>query len=441
MSVLVNCSCGKQLRVRDEHLGKQIRCPECGTIQVAGGFPETRPGFGGTSAPSDDSADLSLVRFACDNCGKTMQAKAEYAGRQTRCPGCQSVVTIQGVPTSPSADTSGLRLPQYQKPRRPPVAQLQAYILGAILLLVVLAGVGAFFWLRPGGFADTSVTDLDLIPADAQVVISVRVADVWNKPLIQQILKSSPLFMAAARDLKGGGDQMGADGFERFTLVVQDGDNLLIWGAFQLNRPTDPGRFPTDLENRAVGRKIVTKSAGGKTYYLAQMQEFGMAGDETLAFCLYHPRLMVFGYEAEVVKVLERGKDVVKEGPMADVIKRAAGREPLVGGFALNREIMTGLADSLKTQIDEPCDAVADIQKILLIGAIEQNVDFEFSTMLPDAAKAEQIKKVMEAGKTKLSFMLGLARLGVPAPSSPSSKQPRSPSKRRQSARLTTRPK
>lgn len=34
MTVAVTCQCGKQLRVREEFLGKKVRCPECQTIMV-----------------------------------------------------------------------------------------------------------------------------------------------------------------------------------------------------------------------------------------------------------------------------------------------------------------------------------------------------------------------------------------------------------------------
>lgn len=35
MPVTVTCQCGKQLRIRDEHVGKKVRCPECQTVFTA----------------------------------------------------------------------------------------------------------------------------------------------------------------------------------------------------------------------------------------------------------------------------------------------------------------------------------------------------------------------------------------------------------------------
>lgn len=58
------------------------------------------------------------INFACEQCGKQMQAKEEFGGRRMRCPGCGTVLTIPA-PPKPMAP------PPAPPSRRPPAAHLE----------------------------------------------------------------------------------------------------------------------------------------------------------------------------------------------------------------------------------------------------------------------------------------------------------------------------
>ncbi len=177
-----------------------------------------------------------------------------------------------------------------------------------------------------------------------------------------------------------------------------------------------PLRFPNDLQAQSADGQIETKSAGGRTYYLVKLPpQLGGFGNEQLAFSLIHDRLCICGYEGNIVNVLERGTNVAKEGRLADVLKQAAGNEPLVFGLLPQVEWMAELANELKQQIDEPCDAIAEIQKLTLIGTLDKNLALELSATLPDGQKAELVVTALDAGRRKLGVMLGFAKLGFPA--------------------------
>ncbi len=45
MAIIVRCSCGKKIRVEDKLLGKRVRCPGCGVIQVAQAPPADKPAW------------------------------------------------------------------------------------------------------------------------------------------------------------------------------------------------------------------------------------------------------------------------------------------------------------------------------------------------------------------------------------------------------------
>jgi DNA-directed RNA polymerase subunit RPC12/RpoP len=34
MAIKVACACGKKLSVKDEHAGKRVKCPACGSVLV-----------------------------------------------------------------------------------------------------------------------------------------------------------------------------------------------------------------------------------------------------------------------------------------------------------------------------------------------------------------------------------------------------------------------
>jgi hypothetical protein len=97
MPLLFSCQCGKQLRAPEEFAGRRIKCPNCQEVVTVPGAPAS--GNGAESSPPPDSGRAGtaaeMVRFTCD-CGTHMQAKREYAGRHTRCPGCQAVLLIPG---------------------------------------------------------------------------------------------------------------------------------------------------------------------------------------------------------------------------------------------------------------------------------------------------------------------------------------------------------
>src|SRR5579883_2809052 len=94
MPVPVSCICGKAFRVADEYAGRKVKCPSCGGILAVTTAPTARPQETAWVAPTP-TAPPGMVRFSC-SCGKQMQAKAEYAGKSVRCPGCQSPVVVPG---------------------------------------------------------------------------------------------------------------------------------------------------------------------------------------------------------------------------------------------------------------------------------------------------------------------------------------------------------
>jgi predicted RNA-binding Zn-ribbon protein involved in translation (DUF1610 family) len=174
MTIQLTCSCGKRLRVPDNAAGKRAKCPACGKVgivpspvmaaTVAGGAPAA------SAAPHHEEEDV-MVRFWC-GCGTYLQALSRYVGRDVRCPRCGSVRSIPAVDEDEGSnghahglEARRLRFDAAHQRRPEPLDVAQEYAeekpkrkrrsawpwVIALLLLLLLGGGGFsawYFWLR-----------------------------------------------------------------------------------------------------------------------------------------------------------------------------------------------------------------------------------------------------------------------------------------------------
>src|SRR5436853_50369 len=120
------------------------------------------------------------IRFTCD-CGQTLAAGDEHAGKRVRCSACNAIKVVPGAP-----------------PAAVPVAAAPA---GLVLLLGV--GVWLLFFRgsgkpdNPDGSGDAAANAFfDAVPGDALGFASVRVAEVLKTDIGKKAL-------ALARELSG----------------------------------------------------------------------------------------------------------------------------------------------------------------------------------------------------------------------------------------------
>jgi membrane associated rhomboid family serine protease/DNA-directed RNA polymerase subunit RPC12/RpoP len=90
-------NCDQKLNVKDEHIGKRVKCPKCGIVGVV----------------PDDS---TTIKFHCKNCGKGIRVPQIYAGKKGKCPKCKNIVIIPGFESLSAVDS------HTDSPRRPPPA-------------------------------------------------------------------------------------------------------------------------------------------------------------------------------------------------------------------------------------------------------------------------------------------------------------------------------
>lgn len=109
------------------------------------------------------------VSFVCPDCGKTLKARMELAGKKVKCTQCGSAVVVPSVPVSESV------MPDQRK--------WWFLIAGGAVLTVSAAVVGVLLWVRSSDSASPSTeqpyqsqlqAEIDKVKADQSIEIDVR---------------------------------------------------------------------------------------------------------------------------------------------------------------------------------------------------------------------------------------------------------------------------
>jgi hypothetical protein len=69
MPITVTCTCGKQLRVKDEAAGKKGRCPTCKAVFTV---PEAAPAPRRSAGKPARKPSIAVGAFTCEGCGAPM---------------------------------------------------------------------------------------------------------------------------------------------------------------------------------------------------------------------------------------------------------------------------------------------------------------------------------------------------------------------------------
>ena len=456
MPVLLNCECGRQLRVPDELVGRRIKCPACGTPQTveaaapakASADPARRPTL--KTPPPDDVPEpaSSGIRFSCDGCGRQIKARAEYAGRATKCPGCGTSLRVP-VSASPSRTTSPSRRFEEtegrirsEPPRRPArparevpaveeveeVEELEAadeseeddrparrpkrrkgkgkakggssrrvwpWVAGAVglLLLLVGGGIGGYLLYQRARGSDALAT---YIPADATAFSTMRVADLSKSDSVKGFLRQ-----VAPNALRGpNGDILAnlekeaglklAD-FEQVSFVISDPNNQDIWWIIATTvNPYDRDRLLTN-----GGEKVEEATYQNKKYYYTTK-------NNRMALLFHDKRSFVMGPEPALKRCLDLAARKDVSGPLADAIKEARGsKDHVFVAFAPPRAEMQKARDNAKTPFFDGTPYLPLLE--LRSGVVTINVpggalDLTVRLSYPDAAKAQAAKDAAVKG-------------------------------------------
>ncbi|MFN4904267.1 MAG: hypothetical protein ACK5LQ_03485 [Planctomycetota bacterium] len=95
MAIEHTCQCGAKLKVKDELVGKKIKCPKCSeAIRLPAAV-----------VPSE------MISVSCQ-CGKAFKAKVSMAGKSFQCISCNRTIPIPGPANAASEDPDPLAMDQ-----------------------------------------------------------------------------------------------------------------------------------------------------------------------------------------------------------------------------------------------------------------------------------------------------------------------------------------
>src|SRR5262249_27750777 len=121
------------------------------------------------------------------------------------------------------------------------------FLVGGGVLLA--GGVALAVWLLMGG-GGGSTEDLALVSADAQVFVSVKVADFWESPTMKDARDALP---QKIKDQIAQGEKrsnMKISDMERFTLVGLDMDKQQMYMTFASSKLIDRKKSLQDIEQQ-----------------------------------------------------------------------------------------------------------------------------------------------------------------------------------------------
>jgi hypothetical protein len=360
MAVQVVCSCGKTLRVPDDS-SKRPRCPDCGADLTGG--PVT------TTAPPAEPAGRT-VRFPCSKCGRQLEALAEDAGCCTPCPGCKAQVLIP-------AD------------RRRRVLALALVVLG-----VVLAGAGVwwYFW-RQVGNDGPEVAALDLIPADAEGFVSVRLAEVWANPAVQNAVQAARERDPRQEDLATRLERntgLRPEELEQVHVIGVDRNWRHGWVVARTHASIDRPRVLSRLSNN---RRSVRHE--GRRYHLGHTDE-----GEELAVHFAGPRVLVIAAEEGMKRCLELAVRPVRTGPLEEIIALTREKSQVVAG-------LNGASAGVVRFRDNPLlKPLADVRLARVTLDVDRNAVLDLRATFGDEEAAKEARKWLNDWKAKAAGLL-----------------------------------
>jgi hypothetical protein len=94
MAITVQCgACGKSFQAKDEWAGKRVKCGGCGSpVAVPAAGAQARPGQPAAAAKPAAGG----IAVACNACGTRFQVAATLAGKRVKCKQCGAAVAVPG---------------------------------------------------------------------------------------------------------------------------------------------------------------------------------------------------------------------------------------------------------------------------------------------------------------------------------------------------------
>jgi hypothetical protein len=429
MAILFSCDCGQQLAVRDENAGRHVRCTACNAVLTA---PNGQPAHETETAP----VDSSMVRFTCPGCNKAVQARAEFAGKQTRCPGCGLVVPIpqSSGEASPVAPRAPKPLPWHtgrdggeagsdrgrlseedfanedrlRRRLKKKGASNDAKVWMFLVLFFLVLGAAYAGWklFLNGGFGGRS-NPLDYVPRNAVGFGSIHFGQIIRRENGNGKVEMANLRQEQRDQVRLIQNQTGINllEVEELALVALDPQGEMAWMVVQLNKNVD--------------QRVLTQ-----TYHLSERMHEGKSyhasADDTVGLMLVDSKTFILGTAAGIKHCLDMPK-TQESGPLDESVKMAASDkyQMVIAGTG---EGIKALADQARmNMVWNKQSAFENARFVRLTAAGTNRFTMELTADFPDPEKArggkEELDNLVSLGKgLQLLGAFGLGALKEQAP-------------------------
>jgi hypothetical protein len=273
-----------------------------------------------------------MLRFACEHCGRQIETNPEDAQRTIHCPGCLKPVTVPAAGQAPKAPAGGS-------------GGTGTVVIVGLIVLVLAGGGGAWWWYqhqkkdgpdnKPGAGVEgdgPEVSDLRLLPGNAQVVGTIRSAELYKlqaaRDALEQSRKRDPKWVDPAAQLERDVN-LKPDEVELLHVVSPDVDLQLAWVVARTVKPIDREKVLSKINGKTE------KYEEGRRYYLGK----NPVGDE-IAVHVAGPNVLVVSDEAGVKLAMKQAARPIADGPQKPTIglvetsksKLILGLNPAGGG-------------------------------------------------------------------------------------------------------------
>ena len=304
MSFQTQClHCGKVLKLKSEAaVGRKAPCPKCKTPFVVEPYEEP------PADEWDDAGDEYGYDYSDDDYGDYGDdyEEAEYE-------------EVEPAPSRSSRKSSSKGSKKKKKSADAPAWLAPAGIGLAVLLGLALLGGGVAFLINNlGGGSANNAIDLAWLPADADMYLQAKPAEMWNAPILAP-LRDNPAFKSAMQQAGQSGqlDLKPEDVVSVTFAGVDLSDQVsarvpLFGGKPQLTgdvvKQADPKHLAVIRLNRDLSLDELVSMPGAekKNHGTAEYYVAGV-GDQRAGFHLADARTLVTGTESELTKAIDRG--------------------------------------------------------------------------------------------------------------------------------------
>jgi phage FluMu protein Com len=396
MSFQTQCPhCGKVLKLKSEAaVGRKAPCPKCKTPFVVEPYEEP------PADEWDDAGDEYGYDYSDDDYGDYGDdyEEADYE-------------EVEPAPSRSSRKSSSKGSKKKKKAAGAPAWLAPAGIGLAVLLGLALLGGGVAFLINNLGGSANNAIDLAWLPADADMYLQAKPAEMWNAPILAPLRDNPAVKNAMNQAVQSGQLNLMPEDMEMVTVAGVDMFDMMsarvpLFGGKATStgnvvKQADPKqisvtRLKRDLsqEELAALPSAEKKSHGNHEYFVAG------AGLQRMAYYLADPRTLISGTESELTKAIDRGpsQEHVSRidfiNPDHQVVLVFAKQNPLQTEASTSGGISP--AERLGSSINQGAKAMAmgislssgidlQIQFDCFDGASATNIQTEFESVMADA--------------------------------------------------------